>query len=145
MFYGEFASTVDDKGRVIIPARLRDAIPEAEEGTGFVTRLGEDGCVTLYTPRRWRELEGEINRASQGARSARRRRRFVFSQTQTGSCDRQGRLRIADDLLKGAGITRQVVVVGVSDQIELWDGERWKAFKTEMLSERQSDAEAYPL
>ena len=145
MFYGEYASTLDDKGRVIVPAKLRDVVPEAEEGSGFMMRLGEDGCVMLCTPRRWRELECEINRAPQGARSARRRRRFIFSQTQTGQCDRQGRLRIPQELLDGAGVTRQVMVVGVSDQIEVWDRARWEAFKSEMMSERESDAEAYPL
>jgi len=145
VFYGEYPSTVDGKGRVIIPARLRDAVQEAEEGAGFLMRLGEDGCVTLYTPRRWREVEGEINRAPQGARRARRRRRFVFSQTRRGECDRQGRLRVPPELLEGASIAREVVVVGVSDQIEIWDRAQWEAFKAEMVAERESDAEAYPL
>ena len=54
MFYGEYTSTVDGKGRVIIPAKLRDAISEADEGAGFMMRRGEDGCVVLCTPRRWR-------------------------------------------------------------------------------------------
>ena len=55
MFYGEYASTLDDKGRVIIPARLRDAVSEDERHRGLMMRLGEDGCITLYTLTRWRD------------------------------------------------------------------------------------------
>jgi len=144
VFYGEYPSTVDSKGRVIITAKLRDALPEGEEAARFVMRLGEDGCVTLYTPDRWREVEEDVNRAPQGSKLARRRRRFMFSQARLGQCDRQGRLRIADELLGGAGIEREVVVVGVSDQIEVWDRGRWEAFKAEMLAESENDAEHYP-
>jgi len=144
VFYGEYAGSVDGKGRVIIPAKLRAACREAEEGAGFVMTLGEDGCVTLCTPRRWRELEAEMKGARRGSRSARRRRRFVFSQAQAAECDRQGRLRVPARLLAAAGISREIVVIGVSDQIELWGKVRWEAFKEEMISEREGDAEAYP-
>ena len=145
MFYGEFASSVDDKGRVIIPAKLREAAQTAGEGPGFVMRLGEDGCVTLYTPQRWGKLEAQVNEAPQNAKAARRHRRYVFSQTETGECDGQGRLRVPPRLLEGAGITKEVVVVGVSDQIELWERGRWETFKQEMMEERERDAEAYPV
>ena len=145
MFYGEYASSVDDKGRVIIPAKLRDAVPEADRAGGFMMRLGEDGCVTLYTAGRWEELERAVNSVPQNARSARRHRRFVFTQAEAGQCDRQGRLRIPAKLLEGAAITREVVIAGVSDQVEIWDKEKWETFKAEMMAERESDAETYPL
>ena len=144
VFYGEYPSSVDDKGRVIIPAKLRDTAQAAGEGPGFVMRLGEDGCVTLYTPQQWRQLESQINKAPQNAKSARRHRRFVFSQADTAECDSQGRLRIPPRLLQAAGITKEVVVVGVSDQIELWEKGRWEAFKDEMMAERERDVETYP-
>jgi MraZ protein len=144
VFYGEYASTVDDKGRVVIPARLRDVAQATGGGPAFVMRLGEDGCVTLCAPERWKEQEEEMNKAPQNARSARRRRRFVFSQAEAGQCDAQGRLRVSPRLLEGAGITRDVVVVGVSDQIELWETARWRAFKEEMMAEKERDAESYP-
>ena len=144
MFYGEYASSVDDKGRIIVPARLRATVEDAGDA-GFVMTLGEDGCVTLYTTKRWKELERQVNRAPQGSRSTRRRRRFLFSQADMGTCDRQGRLRLPNRLLEGAGISREVVVVGVSDQIEVWDKARWEAFKDEMMAEREHDAESYPV
>ncbi|MFW6163018.1 MAG: division/cell wall cluster transcriptional repressor MraZ [Planctomycetota bacterium] len=145
MFYGEYDSKIDDKGRVIIPAKLRDAVPEDELAAGFMMRLGEDGCVTLYTQNRWREVEEAVTRSRQNSRSARRHRRFVFTQAERGHCDKQGRLRIPPRLLDDAGISREVVVLGVSDEIEIWDKSRWDAFKAEMMAEREGDAESYPL
>jgi len=144
VFYGEYSSSVDDKGRVIIPAKLRDAAQAAGEGPGFVMRFGEDECVTLYTPQHWREIESQINKAPQNAKSVRRRRRFVYALTGAGECDSQGRLRVPPHLLQAAGITKEVVVVGVSDQIEVWDKGKWAAFKDDMMSKRESDAESYP-
>ena len=144
MFYGEYQTSVDDKGRVIIPSRLRECAREAEGAVGFMMTLGADGCITIYTPRRWAEIETEVNAASQGMASARRRRRLLYTQAAEGECDRQGRLRVPPSLLQQAGISRDAVVVGVSDQIELWDRSRWETYKTEMLREREHDAESYP-
>ena len=94
VFDGEYKSRVDDKGRVIIPAKLREAVPEAETSEGLMMRVGEDGCVTLYTMARWREVEGTVNQVAGNSRSARRYRHFVFTQAEPGQWDRQGRLRI---------------------------------------------------
>jgi len=124
VFYGEYESKVDAKGRV---------------------RLGEDGCVTVYTWSHWQELEAAVNRVPQNTHLARQYRRFVFTQAERGQCDKQGRLRIPANLLAEAGIDRTVVVVGVSDQIEIWDRKRWQALKSEMLAERERNAEGYPL
>jgi len=145
VFYGEYTTSVDDKGRVIVPAKLRQAASDAAEGEGFVITFGEDGCVTLYTPKRWKELEAQVNKAPQGSKRTRRRRRFLYSQAEASECDRQGRLRIPARLLAKAKIEREAVVVGVSNQIELWDKAQWEAFKDEMMLERERDAELYPL
>ncbi len=145
VFYGEHETSVDDKGRVIIPARLRDAARAAEGAVGFMMTLGEDGCITIYTPRRWKEIEAAVNSAPQKAESSRRRRRLLFTQAAEGDCDRQGRMRVPASLLAEASITHDAVIVGVSDQMELWDRERWRAYRAEMLNERGRDAEAYPL
>lgn len=145
VFYGEHETSVDDKGRVIIPAKLRDAARAAEGAVGFMMTLGEDGCITIYTPRRWREIEAGVNSAPQKAESARRRRRLLFTQAAEGECDRQGRMRVPASLLAEASINHDAVIVGVSDQMELWDRERWRAYRAEMLKERGRDAESYPL
>lgn len=147
MFYGEVPSSVDSAGRVIIPAAMRKAAREAEgeERAQFVMRYGEDGCVVLYTPRRWAEVEAVVNRAPQRTERARRRRRLLFALAGESRCDKQGRLRIHPPaLLEEAGVSRDVVIVGVSDQIEIWDRARWRAQKQAMIRESQHDAEEYP-
>jgi len=145
VFYGEYESRLDDKGRVTIPAKLREAVAEDERADGFMMRPGEDGCVTLYTMKRWNQVEATVNAVAQNTRGARRFRHLMFTQADTGQCDKQGRLRIPGNLLAHAGLTRDCVVAGVSDQIEIWDRARWEAFKAEMYAERERDAEAYGL
>lgn len=147
VFYGEVPSSVDSAGRVIVPAAMRKAAREAEgkAQAEFVMRFGEDGCVVVYTPSRWAAVEAAVNRAPQGSERARRRRRLLFALAGEGRCDKQGRLRIHPAaLLEAAGITRDVVIVGVSDQIEIWDRARWRAQKEGMMRESLHDAEEYP-
>jgi len=145
VFYGEHETSLDDKGRVIVPARLREAARLLEGAVGFFVTLGEDGCIAIYTPTRWREIEATVNAAPQNAGRARRRRRLLFTQAAQVACDRQGRMRIPASLLAEAGISHDAVIVGVSDQMELWDRERWRAYRKQMLEERATDAEAYPV
>ncbi len=146
VFYGEFPSTVDESGRVIIPAPFREAAREAEGGElpDFVMRFGEDGCVTLYPASRWAEVEAEVNQAPHGERTVRRYRRLFFGLAGRGSCDKQGRLRVPQRLLEVAGIGREVMIVGVSREIELWDRARWDAYRDEMLRASQEDAASHP-
>jgi len=146
VFYGEFASTVDNVGRVIIPAAFRDAACQAEGGHApeFVMRFGEDGCVTLYTASRWAEVEDAVNRAPHGERAVRRYRRLVFGLAAKAQCDKQGRLRVPQRLLDAAAIERDVMIVGVSGEIEVWSRPRWEAYREEMMRESLADAASHP-
>ncbi len=144
MFYGEHPTSVDDKGRVVIPARMREAVRIVEGAVGFMLTLGDDDCIVIHTPNRWRQLEARVNSAQGNAERARRRRHLLFSMAAEGDCDHQGRMRIPQNLLNAAGISREAVVVGVSTQMELWGRTQWEAYKEKMLQERGRDAEAYP-
>lgn len=147
MFYGELPSTLDSASRIIVPAAMREAAREAEgeDPPQFAMRYGEDGCVVLYTPSRWAAIEAAVNRAPQNTDRARRRRRMLYSLAGMGRCDRQGRLRVQPAaLVEAAGLQRDVVIVGVSDQIEIWDAARWQAQKDAMMRESVHDAEEYP-
>lgn len=146
MFYGEYPSTVDSGGRVIIPAPLRAAARQAGGGElpEFVLRFGEDGCVTIYTAEHWAEVEAAVNRAPHGEEGVRRYRRLFFGLAARGRCDKQGRLRIPQRLLADAGIRRDVTIVGVSHEIEVWDRARWEAYRDEMMRESQHDAASHP-
>ena len=145
MFYGEHETTVDDKGRIIVPARFREAVRLIEGAVGFMMTLGEEECITIYTPNQWKTLQAEVKSMPRNREAARRLRRRVFTQAAEGECDRQGRMRIPAPLLAEAGIARDAVVVGVGEVLELWSRDRWRAYKEEMLKARVRDAEEQPL
>lgn len=127
MFYGEHEHTIDRKGRIIIPSRFREVMKEhfAER---FVVTRGLDKCLFLFAEDEWRTQEGKFKGLSFTKPEARRFNRFFFSGAAELNCDRQGRVLIPPYLKEYAGIKRDVIVVGVSNRIEIWDKEEWKKF-----------------
>jgi len=140
VFHGEFESTVDEKGRVILPARLREAIDE----DGFYVTYGPDGCVELCPPSEWNRrveaMRGPKGQAILKAR-ARRFRRKMSALTERTAPDKQGRIRLHQNVLRKAGITKEVTIVGNFDIIEVWDRERYRREDAEADKEYKNDAE----
>lgn len=120
MFLGEFKHTVDDKGRLTIPARFR---PELEQGV--VVTKGLDGCLTLYPDAEWEALAQKVNALPMTDRHARDYRRFVFGSASEAAPDRQGRVLLPTYLREFAGIDSDVTVVGMNTYIEIWNPEAW--------------------
>lgn len=145
MFRGTQPTTVDDKSRIVIPARMREEarhIEGIESPVNFIMTVGVEDCIAIYTPSRWREVEAWVAAVPERTERARRYRRLFFSHAAPGDCDNQGRMRIPGDLLEAVGITRDAIVTGAGDHIELWDTARWAAYRGKMLSERVQDFEA---
>ena len=130
MFYGEHAHTIDRKGRLIIPSRFREAMKERYTERLVATR-GLDRCLFMFPEDEWRTQESRFRALSFTKQEARRFNRFFFSGAAELSCDRQGRVLIPPYLKEYAGIKRDVVIVGVSNRIEVWDKEEWKKFYEE--------------
>lgn len=124
MFLGEFIHTVDDKGRVTIPARFRPDLT-----TGVVVTRGLDGCLALYPIVEWASLAGRVNALPITDRRARDLRRFVFGSAAETMPDRQGRVLIPVYLRQFAGIDGEVTVVGMNTYIEIWNPETWLAIR----------------
>ena len=122
MFLGEFEHNIDDKGRLIIPARLRSELDDEV----FVTR-GFDGCLFVYTLEAWNNLADQLNRLPISQAAARMVSRMLFSGSES-SLDRQGRISVPPPLREHAAIElgAEVVVVGVNNRIELWSKARWQ-------------------
>jgi len=143
VFHGEFDSTVDDKGRVILPARLRDEMG-AEREEGFYVTFGPDGCVELCPPDEWdRRVEAMRGPKGQAILKARARRfkRKMSALTEKSTPDKQGRIRLHQNVLQKAGITKDVKIVGNFDTIEVWDRERYQQEDAESDREYRNDAE----
>ncbi len=127
MFYGEHEHTIDRKGRLIIPSRFREVMKEHFVERFVVTR-GLDRCLFLFPEDEWRSQENRFRALSFTKQEARRFNRFYFSGAVELTCDRQGRVLVPPYLKEFAGIKRDVVLVGVSNRIEIWDKEEWKKF-----------------
>ena len=132
MFTGEYHHTIDDKNRLAIPALLRDAINAKVDGKGFFITRGLDTCLFMYTPKEWQSVVFRIEQLSFTNKKARQVQRLFFSKAQKiPDCDQQGRILIPQYLKDVARIQKNVVIVGVSSRIEIWDENTWKDFESQ--------------
>lgn len=122
MLLGEYEQRIDDKHRLTIPARLRERFADGL----FLTR-GLDACVTVY-PRETFDafVQREMARLDPMTREGRQMQRFVYASTVHAELDRQGRVQLPASLMEHASLTREVVVAGISDRLEVWDREAWQ-------------------
>jgi MraZ protein len=120
-FTGEFRHTIDAKGRLIVPARMREEIDD----DSVVLVMSPEGCIDLYSGDRWAEYESQLltqRKANPDSRTVIRR---IASSAHPDRIDRQGRMTIPPHLRAHAGIEREVLVVGSFDHAEIWSPERW--------------------
>jgi MraZ protein len=128
-FTGEFRHTMDAKGRLIVPSRMRD------EFTGDVVVLTKwlEHCVAMWSQEGWTELERMLRELPQSDARARTIVRVVAASASPDEIDRQGRINVPLPLREYAGVDRDVVVVGLLNRAEIWNPER--------LSEQQAHGE----
>ncbi len=127
MFYGEYEHTIDRKGRLIIPAKFREIFKENLVERLFVTR-GLDKCLFLFSEEEWKLQEQKFKSVSFTKSEARKFNRLYFSGASEVMPDKQGRILIPRNLKEFAGIKKEVVIVGVSNRIEIWSKELWNGF-----------------
>ena len=122
MFIGTYEHTIDEKSRLTLPARFRDAL-----GDGVVLARGLDGNVAIYPRETWKvTVETRISALDPLSREARELRRFFFSGAAEADLDRQGRVLVPAVLTRHAGLDREVVVAGNYDHLELWNPSAWE-------------------
>ena len=122
MFMGEYNHTIDEKGRIIVPAKLRD-----ELGETFVITKGIDGCLWVYDNEEWEKVEEKINELPFNLKEARLLSRFLIAGAYDAEPDKQGRVMIPQSLREFAGLKRDVVLAGVGKKLELWSKDRYEA------------------
>lgn len=136
MFLGEYQHSIDEKGRVIMPARFREQL-----GNTFIITRGLDGCLFVYPQDEWVKLAKEVQNLSLAKKDARAFSRFLFSGAAEVECDKQGRVSIPSILREYAGIEKDVVIVGVSERIEIWAAAAWSAVNDDLLGKFEELAE----
>ncbi len=127
MFYGEYAHSLDNKGRVIIPAKFREVLKEHYAEKFYITR-GLDRCLFVFTEEAWKSQERKFREMPFTRSEARKFNRLYFSGAGECVCDKQGRILIPDYLKHYAEIKEDVILIGVSDRIEIWAKEKWQEF-----------------
>lgn len=127
MFYGEYNHNVDRKGRLILPARFRDIAKENHIERFFLTR-GLDKCIFMFTEYEWANQEQKFKAVPFTKKESRSFNRMFFSGAADVVPDRQGRFIVPQYLKDFAGISKDVIVIGVSSRIEIWDRQTWSDF-----------------
>lgn len=137
MLLGEYDHTLDDKNRLTLPARFRQAFAD-----GIVITRGMDGCLYGYTKADWERFVGErLGRLDPLSKEARQMSRFMFSGASETELDKQGRVMVPAALIAHARLDRDVVVAGVRDHVEIWDHSAWQTQLEEVEGSVESVAE----
>ncbi|MBI2756512.1 MAG: division/cell wall cluster transcriptional repressor MraZ [Chloroflexi bacterium] len=126
MFLGEYDHSVDDKGRLAIPAKFRASL---EEGL-FITR-GLERCLVVFDVDAWRTMAERVQALNPWQGDARRMQRHFFSGAVQAQPDKLGRVVLPQYLRDYAGIASDVVVVGLWDRVEIWAREEWQRERSE--------------
>lgn len=136
MFIGEYQHNLDAKGRIVIPGKFRD-----ELHTTFILARGLDGCLTIYSLQQWEKLFEEVNKLPTTKKAARQYIRMLTSTASECTLDNQGRIQIPSFLAKPVNITKECVVIGANDHIELWDKVTWDSYYEEASENFEEVAE----
>jgi MraZ protein len=123
VFMGEYQHTLDEKGRMIVPAKFREAL-----GASFVMTRGLDKCLFVYPMSEWQTLEAKMKSLPMTRADARSFVRFFFSGATECELDKQGRVLIPANLREYASLTRDCVVLGVSNRVEIWSQSVWDEY-----------------
>ncbi len=123
MFMGEFHHNIDDKGRLILPAKFRE-----ELGDSFIITRGLEDCLFIYSMNEWQKITCKLNNLPFTKKDARSFMRFFLSGATATEFDKQGRINITSPLISYADLKKECVIIGVGDRIEVWSSEKWSNF-----------------
>jgi MraZ protein len=136
MFIGEYQHSIDQKGRVAVPAKFRPQL-----GTGVVVTRGLDHCLFIYTETEWQELAQKLVALPLTQANSRAFVRLMLAGAMQVSLDSQGRILLPDYLREYAGLNKEAVIAGLFNRVEIWDKEKWQEYKTRTEAESDEIAE----
>ena len=136
MFIGQYQHNLDSKGRIIVPSKFRDELHDT-----FMLAKGFDGCLNIYSLQQWGKMFEEIGKLPTTKKNARDYIRVLASSGIECTPDNQGRVQIPNFLSKPANITKECVIIGANDHIEIWDKGAWEAYYTDASNNFEEVAE----
>ncbi|HON12527.1 MAG TPA: division/cell wall cluster transcriptional repressor MraZ [Treponema sp.] len=135
---GEFKNTLDEKGRLSLPVRLRSELP----GNILVMTQGVDRCLWLFAPEQWKILSRKLMETTSPFQArARMVQRRIIAPAQEVEIDKAGRIAIPQSLREFAALNRECVILGIDKYIEIWDSDQYKQYWNENEAEFRSAAE----
>jgi MraZ protein len=126
MFYGEFDYKIDDKGRLPVPPKFRNAFKD-----GIVLTPGAENCLTIYTPSEWKKLTSSLNNSPLARSKMRKLSRALFATAFSTKIDNQGRIAIPAPLRDHAQLTDDVTIAGTNTYLEIWNKQLWEEEKAD--------------
>ncbi|GAA2182284.1 division/cell wall cluster transcriptional repressor MraZ [Leucobacter tardus] len=129
MFLGTFTPKLDDKGRLILPAKFRDELAE-----GLVITRGQERCLYVFSEHEFSEMHDRIRQAPITSKQGRDYLRVFLSGAHAETPDKQSRVTIPSALREYAGLGRELAVIGAGTRAEIWDAEAWQEYLTEQES-----------
>ena len=136
MLLGEYEHSIDTKGRIAMPAKLREGL-----GGKFIITKGLDGCLFVYAMDEWQRVEQKLASLPMSRKTARDFTRFLFGGACEGECDKQGRVLLPASLRRYAGLEHDAVIVGVGSRAEIWDAAKWQQYNEESAEDVNELAE----
>ncbi len=136
-YTGKHIHTLDDKGRVSVPAQFRRQLPKE----GLYIGKGMEGSLILYPPEKWQKVRDGLASLSRNIKKHRDIIREFSQYIRPVNIDGQGRITIPSDLIEIAGVTHEVVFLGLLDSIELWSAQRYAGREKEQVSSLEEAVE----
>ena len=135
MFMGEYHHNIDEKGRIVLPGKFR------EDRTKIVVTRGLEKCLYLYPLKEWEKVVNKLNTLPFTKSDARAVMRSFFAGASVCEFDKMGRINITSPLVSYANLTKECVVIGVNDRIEIWDKDLFESFMDDNSSKLEEIAE----
>lgn len=132
---GEYHHNIDEKGRIVVPGKFR------ENNSKLIVTRGLEKCLYLYTESEWQKMVDKLNKLPFTKKDARTFMRSFFAGATACEFDRNGRINITSPLVSYAGLTKECVVIGVNDRIEIWDETLYNEFLDDNASKLEEIAE----
>ncbi len=123
MLLGTHTPKLDDKGRIFLPARFRDELAD-----GLVVTRGQERCIYVFSSKEFKSVHEKISQAPVTSEEARRYLRVFLSGASDESPDKQGRVLLPQLLREYAGLSKELVIIGVGSRAEIWDAQNWNEY-----------------